>query len=1728
MFVQVRSFRAALRFWRMGSVLLGCLVTAGSAAQADRPAEYVWLESEAPTARNTTIAPSDWGGKVMSGDKWLQVSVEEKDVEKQTPPGGFLFGYDFTAPSAGHYEVWNRIGFETVRSPFDWRLDNGDWKTITPDDITTDLTEIGFWASTAWMRMGEADLSSGKHTLQIRLPISYDANKKPQRLLYASDALCLFKGAFHPHGRFRPDDSSWQTDADRAAAAQVFQMPEVKDAAQTALSLKGSWQIARYDETLVEDRTGPIRSLPDPNDLFWQSMIVPGDRNKQHPELTFAHRYFLRTQVQIPADEIGHAFTLHFPSLNMLGTVFVNGQSCGFDATPLAAWDCDITRAVKPGINAIWVGIKDTYYALTSEDSKNLRYSFMLPTDFFNDNQGVGFRLDFPVWNHRENGILQEPTLVVAGKAYTSDVFVMPSVKNKTLGLEVTVKNSTDQAMTVTVDNAVVPLAGGAAEKTFAPQQLQVPAGQEATLRLAEAWANPRLWWPDDPQQYLVVTRLSTNGQVIDERQTKFGCREWDWHGPTFTLNGIPWHGRADLVDFSTDDPEAALKTWQRHGQNMERFWSEDGWGGMDLEHTLDFFDAHGVLIRRTGIFDGEMARYGLVEQVNQSGQEVRVARRALFDNWRRQLVAWAKGQRNHPSIFVWSMENEITFINSRVFGNNAITDPEMRKAAEMLAALDPTRPQMTDGGNALLDESLPIYGGHYMEPPLNSLPTGAYDRAALTHRQQWPITQTKPILLGEAYYATGIELADLATIGGESAFVGKAEAYPAMGLIGKMLSEGYRWSGLSFHFWLGGESDQYYNAWQPIAVLCRQWDGTFGSGQKVKRTLGIFNDTRYDDPITLTWTLTIGGKQVARETTVHHVAPGMDEKFDVTLPMPTVTARQEGRWNLTLAVKGKTVFQDVKLISVLNAPTPSPSPKNRGGERQGTLASLPPKLGGLGGRGEGQGVRVGSLTVYDPHGSVLAFLKSRNVPFTVLDSLTNLPPAAKVLLIGNDALDPTASGSSRLAAYAAPGRAVLVLEQRNPLKYQALPGEMQPDTNQGEIGFGEDLDHPALKGLEQKDFFTWGPDGLLYRDAYNKPTSSGKSLVECGDQLKDSALVEMPAGKGVLLLSQLVIGEKLAVNAVAQRLLMNLLNYGLAYKQTLRPVILDAGGNTPLAHAMVAIGVAYSQADDPLQAIRRPGSIAVLNATPANLKALADAPAQVRAFTQGGGWILFNNLTPDGLTDFDKIVGVEHIIRPFGREKVTFPPTRSPLTAGLAASNIVMGSGQQIFSWAAGQYPATDAFSYVVDYEDVAPFGKSPFFGYGNITNNFVSADGWPLIEDFPAPTDGKPYAIPITLPRPETIREFTWIGNTFYDPTTKVNLIFDGKEKVALDVQPNNEPQTFVLSPPRTAKEITLEMADWKRLPDKQQDGKDLIGLDNIYLKAQRSPEFYQKVKPMLNIGVMVAYPRGSGGLILCNVLFKDTETVPENSVKKRTILATLLHNLDAPFAGGSRPIAGANLQYFPLDLSKQVNQYRDERGWFGDKSFTFAALPTGKQRFAGVLYDIYNFTTSPVPTAVMLGGDGIPGHLPDAVRGIPVNRKADALFFLQTARMDQRRNAREVRTNKQFEMADYVVTYADGQQVNVPIYAEINVDDYRQKTPTPLPGAQVAWVRPYPGTDVSAVAYQMQWNNPRPNVAIKSLDLIYGPDRRGVPALLAVTAARQEEVRAGSASGQALQRF
>ena len=1638
---------------------------------------FVWIEGEAPTNTNLGQRSAGWGREeFLSERKWLHVSIAADKVAAEVPAGGGLLSYAFETPSAGEWEIWNRIGFEFARSAFEWRIDDSAWTTVKPDDLTTDLMEIAEWCEVAWLRMGVRALSAGKHTMEIRLTFGKDDKGQPQHILYASDAICLTRGTFHPNGPLPPDRSG-RTDRDDEAARTVFRLPSPAASA------------ARSADKPPADVAVPMEGLPE--EPHWTAIQVPGDKNKLRPDLIFAHRLWYRTRIEVPQDCAGRSFFITFPQNNLNTTVVVNGVLCGFNKNPFARFDIDITKAVKPGVNEVLVGIRDAWYGFSTNPNNpmKLRRKFNLPVRFFEE----GFQdLAYPIWNHAQSGILFTPELVCAGSAYVTDVFIQPSVARKELVVSAEVKMPGGTASGEILCEVVEPTTGQVVHTlprvpfVTAPPSPLTGEGKGGGVVVRGPWTTPRLWWPGDPHMYILRMTTFVGDKPMDVAETLFGFREWTIDGTMFRLNGVVWRLWADLKSGRT--PDEWLANYRRTEQRMQRFWGMS-WMGMSPDEALDFFDRNGVVIRRSGLLDGQRIGYNAMENDPDLrklyNSEIKME---LMRNWKDQMVAQVKGERNHPSIMIWSLENEWLYINCINLhgGHMDAFEKEVQVVADAVMEADPTRSVMNDGGGAHKAQTMPVHGDHYVfDASDGRYPDLAYEaNPTAGGRGRWVWDQKRPRFLGEDYFATGINPFDYAYYGGENAFQGKAQARPAAGIIARMLNEGYRWAGIAaWHFWIGeDDAVNQYGSNAPRAVLVREWNRTFASGQKITRTLRIYNDTQHADPLTFEWKLRFGGKDIAGAKTTIKVPPGEYMQVPLALTMPKAmgtNSRLDGALILTLTVGGKPAFSDRKPLTVIETTTPPAALRT---------------------------VQPAQLALFDPGKKVSRFLTSRGIRFSEIGSLAALPKTAAVLVIGPDALDASASASSRLAAWASSGKRIIVLDQKNPLRYQGLPVPIESTDNTGRTAHIEDASHPVCTGLRSEDFWTWGINVPVYRSAYGKPALGARSLVQCHARLANSALIEIPVDTGLMLLCQLTVGTNIERSAPAQRLLLNLLHRAITYKRTLRSVRSFVGADPQFARALNAVGLKHTPVAGARETVAGAGAgrLAIIEATPANLKQIASGAG--RAFAETGGWIMLHGLTPDGLNDFNAILGQNHMIRPFRMERVIWPADRSSLTAGLTLTDIVMYSGERIFGWTSDEFLASDVFSYCVDLTDVAPFGKMPSDYHYNIVNGMFSADAWKYIFSFDLKTDKPEFTM--ELPKPQKIERIEWAGNAFYHLVTKIALSTEAGRTVELAVKPNNEPQICDIKPPIVGKRITLRIVEWDRVSTTA----DVVGIDNLRLFAARPSAFRQQVRPLDSVGGMVEYPIGKGGILLCNLKFQEREAVPINGDKKRRILATILANLQAPFAGGSEIIAGADVDYAPLDISSKANQYRNERGWFGNAEFTLKDLTSGRSVLAGVPFVVHELPTSPVPTVIMLGGSGVPGSLPDAVTGIPVGRKADALFFLHTARVDAPIQDWERREKKRFEVCRYVVRYADGTSAAVPIYLDEDIADFKQREPRAIPGAQTAWVKPFAGTEFSAVLYHKQWTNPRPETAISSIDLVYGTDRRAIPALVAVTAAKR----------------
>jgi beta-galactosidase len=631
---------------------------------------------------------------------------------------------------------------------------------------------------------------------------------------------------------------------------------------------------------------------------------------------------------------------------------------------------------------------------------------------------------------------------------------------------------------------------------------------------------------------------------------------------------------------------------------------------------------------------------------------------------------------------------------------------------------------------------------------------------------------------------------------------------------------------------------------------------------------------------------------------------------------------------------------------------------------------------------------------------------------------------------------------------------------------------------------------------------------------------------MQCDVGLACTALVECPVQDGLLMLCQALVGSKLDADPVAGRLFDNLLAHALAYGREARPTAAVVEPDSPKQKLLTESGLAYRLLDDPVRAVASGRfGIVIVDATPDNLASLAARADAVDAFTESGGWLMLWGVTPEGLEAFNSLVGAQHLMRPFRQERVYLRSPRDPLVAGLSQRDVAMSTGRKYMRFMETEIPSDDAFTFVVDYTDVAPFAEWPepeYFKHFdedplnsghhplNMVNGMTRRDFWRFIFYLHL-FDDPPTEWTIELPRREEVAGLAIIPNPTYHHLETLRLAFDGREEdaVTLELEEHGEGppkrQEFDFTP-RPAKTVTFDLVEWEEV-----GSQDVLGIDNLWITAQRSDEFLRKVKPLLNIGALVRYPQGKGGIVLNQVNTLESEANPVNAEKKKAIVSTMLRNMGAAFGreGVLRP--GERFNYRPVPLGTACNLYLSSEWGWPDEQYDLSGLPLGRQKLHGIAYKIRDFETSPLESAVTLSG--MPGVEAPASVVIPVETTADALFFLHTFHARPTwRDGPEAEGNP--VVFQYVVHYADGEQATVDVAYGEGTGNWISPDPADLPEAGLAWSAPLPGEGAErAAVYQLRWDNQRPDARIDALELRYpaeGGEKRGAPVLLGVTAA------------------
>jgi beta-galactosidase len=180
---------------------------------------------------------------------------------------------------------------------------------------------------------------------------------------------------------------------------------------------------------------------------------------------------------------------------------------------------------------------------------------------------------------------------------------------------------------------------------------------------------NPQLWSVEDPHLYTLTVSVFSNGKKIDEYIEKVGFRTIRFDAGTgFFLNGKNMKLKGVCIHHDAGALGAAVprEVWQRRLEKMK----EAGCNAIRMSHyphqdyLYELCDEMGFLVQDEAFDEWEHGKNKWIEgwNVGKPGQD---GYHEYFSEWaERDARDMVLRNRNHPSIIMWSIGNEIDYPN--------------------------------------------------------------------------------------------------------------------------------------------------------------------------------------------------------------------------------------------------------------------------------------------------------------------------------------------------------------------------------------------------------------------------------------------------------------------------------------------------------------------------------------------------------------------------------------------------------------------------------------------------------------------------------------------------------------------------------------------------------------------------------------------------------------------------------------------------------------------------------------------------------------------------------------------------------------------------------------------------------------------------------------------------------------------------------------------------------
>jgi len=495
----------------------------------------------------------------------------------------------------------------------------------------------------------------------MRLPIRLAALLLLPTVLLAADPAPRERVSFNAGWRFQPgEDTSWTVPQLDYAMTRPWLLASSAD-----LLGAGAAQPGRPAGNLG----GDVRETqPGFNDSGWRQLDLPhdwaieGSFRQEYPGETGKLKYWgnawYRKHFTVPESDAGHHLSLEVDGAMSYSTIWLNGQFVGGWPYGYSSYAVDLTPWLKPGADNVLV-----------------------------------IRLDNPPESSRwypGGGIYRNVWLVKTGPvhvAHWGTVVTTPRVSAAAADVMVSVQtdNTTDQPVEIAVSTELfaadaVGQSTGPAIATGQPVALRIPGRREAAAAQSFHVAQPRLWSTTQPQRYVAVTTLRQGDRVLDRTETTFGIRTAVFDADRgFLLNGerVYLNGVCNHHDLGALGAAVNFRALERQLEILRSM----GCNAIRTSHNppapelLELCDRLGFVVMDEA-FDC-WAR----------GKRTNDYHRVFADWHERDLRALVRRDRNHPSVVLWSIGNEVPDQH----------DPESWKLATHLAGIvreeDHTRP---------------------------------------------------------------------------------------------------------------------------------------------------------------------------------------------------------------------------------------------------------------------------------------------------------------------------------------------------------------------------------------------------------------------------------------------------------------------------------------------------------------------------------------------------------------------------------------------------------------------------------------------------------------------------------------------------------------------------------------------------------------------------------------------------------------------------------------------------------------------------------------------------------------------------------------------------------------------------------------------------------------------------------------------------------------------------